>query len=281
MEATSQLGVTVSPAPLYFGTTAYSRNCTGSQERANLYKALALAQAEMQIADLDSINPHFQSKYASLQSVWGVLRGVLGKHGLSLVQVPGYDEALRIATLTTILTHSSGEFITGIASLTIDKPTAHAWASAITYLRRISASAFCGVATGDVDDDGNAAVVHQVSNRQTGIRPQTTVAEKPKTTKERDPESIPVPLPKIKPVDGVGPAPTGGPSRERVMARVKDLWNEILDLGEDPAMQSGIEGVQSLADVEKYEINKLMEVGIGLSGAVKEIKRAQKSTTLL
>src|SRR5271170_773684 len=55
-----------------------------SSECNKLFEALAKAQSEMLIADRDSNNPYFKSKYADLASITRASRPSLTKHGLSV-----------------------------------------------------------------------------------------------------------------------------------------------------------------------------------------------------
>ena len=118
-----------------------------------LFAALADAQGEVENASKNAANPHFRSKYADLAEVLNTIRPVFAKHGLSLFQSPGYDGS--VASVTTVLAHKSGGYITGTASCVPAKADAQGIGSATTYLRRYAAAAVAGIA--QEDDDGNAA----------------------------------------------------------------------------------------------------------------------------
>jgi hypothetical protein len=120
-----------------------------------LSSALAKAQAEMKNPAFDSNNPHFRSKYASLACVRDTVMPVLAKHGLSIVQMPVFEDGK--AGCETMLMHSSGQYISERLLIPVDKANAHGVGSATTYSRRFSLMAFVGV-VGDDDDDGTAAV---------------------------------------------------------------------------------------------------------------------------
>jgi hypothetical protein len=124
-----------------------------SPELDKLAAAMAAAQAEMPAAPADATNPHFKSRYADLASVWGACRGVLSKHGLSVVQCPGGDS--QNCVLTTYLLHSSGQWIRTDA-VTAVKEGPQPYGAALTYLRRYSLSAMVGVVS-EEDDDGETA----------------------------------------------------------------------------------------------------------------------------
>ena len=124
-----------------------------SESIAALSAALAKAQAEIENASKNAANPHFKSKYADLAEVLNTIRPTFATNGLSMIQSPGYDGS--IASVTTVLAHSSGGYITGTASCVPAKADAQGIGSATTYLRRYGAAAVAGIA--QEDDDGNAA----------------------------------------------------------------------------------------------------------------------------
>lgn len=118
-----------------------------------LFAALAEAQAEIENAAKNSANPHFKSKYADLAEVLNTVRPVFAKHGLSLVQSTGFDG--QMVSVTTLVGHKLGGFITSIAACVPAKTDAQGIGSSTTYLRRYSVAAMAGVA--QEDDDGQAA----------------------------------------------------------------------------------------------------------------------------
>lgn len=124
-----------------------------SETIAELACALAAAQGEVENATKNSANPHFRSKYADLAEIINTVRPVFSKHGLAVIQSPSYDGG--IVSVTTLLTHKSGQWIRDVASAPASKLDAQGIGSATTYLRRYSLAAFAGIA--QEDDDGNAA----------------------------------------------------------------------------------------------------------------------------
>lgn len=126
---------------------------TRSPSIAALAAALSKAQGEMEAASKASTNPHFKSKYADLASVWDACRGPLSKHGLSVLQPVSADGPS--VTVTTILAHSSGEWISEALTMTAQQNTPQGVGSTITYGRRYGLSSMVGIAPDD--DDGNAA----------------------------------------------------------------------------------------------------------------------------
>ena len=120
-----------------------------------LSTALSKFQGEVKNPANTANNPFFKSKYAPLNDVLNLVRPILSKHGLSVVQAPSGDGENII--VTTTLLHSSGEYIEfPPLVLKADKPTAQGAGSAITYARRYALSAILGISSED-DDDGNGA----------------------------------------------------------------------------------------------------------------------------
>lgn len=120
----------------------------------DLAKALALAQSEIRAAKKTKINPYFKSKYADLDEVWDACRVPLSKNGLSVIQTVATTG--QMVSVTTILLHSSGEYITGCLTLQADSAKPQPIGSAITYARRYGLSAMVGISA-DEDSDGSAA----------------------------------------------------------------------------------------------------------------------------
>lgn len=125
-----------------------------SESCAKLFEALATAQGKLENASKNSANPHFRSKYADLAEILNTVRPVFAAHGLSVVQFPSFDGTY--VSVETIITHKSGEWMSGIISAPVTKQDAQGVGSAVTYMRRYSLAAAAGVA--QEDDDANAAV---------------------------------------------------------------------------------------------------------------------------
>jgi hypothetical protein len=123
-----------------------------SENTADLFKAFVAAQAELKNAAFDKINPHFKSKYATLAGMRDGIAPVLTKHGLAVIQGTSFDG--QEAAVDTRLVHTSGQWIESRYPFQIDKP--QQMGSAVTYARRYSLAAICGIAS-EEDDDGNAA----------------------------------------------------------------------------------------------------------------------------
>lgn len=133
-----------------------------SESTTALFGALASAQGEMENASKNSENQHFRSKYADLAEVLNTVRPVLSRHGLSVTQFPSYGDG--IVHVETIIAHKSGEWMSEKCSAPAQKQDPQGVGSAISYLRRYSLAAVCGIA--QEDDDANAASKAQKQSAQ-------------------------------------------------------------------------------------------------------------------
>jgi len=128
-----------------------------SESINELAAALSKAQAAIRGAVEDSSNPHFKSKYASLQSYLDAAREPLSKNGLAVTQLLSdlNCEEMKMVTIETVLMHASGQWISSIFSVPVSKSDAQGFGSAVTYARRYSYAAIVGIAP--MDDDGHQA----------------------------------------------------------------------------------------------------------------------------
>jgi hypothetical protein len=169
-----------------------------SESIAKLAEALSKAQGEYKLAVKSEANDVFSSKYAPLSVVLDAYREPLSTNGLAVIQIPELLEVggQVIPVITTILAHSSGEFVMGeypikINNLVtregkvIDKQNdPQAWGSAVSYARRYS---FEGViCAASKDDDGNQATGHE-----TGKKEEPPKAEKKESPKKEDKDEKP------------------------------------------------------------------------------------------
>ena len=120
----------------------------------NIATALVKAQQAFGPALKSSTNPHFRSRYADLSAcVEAVIEGLNGA-GIALVQRTSEDTTG--VTVETVFIHESGEMLEcGKLHVPAAKQDPQGYGSALTYARRYSLMAACGIAP--EDDDGNAA----------------------------------------------------------------------------------------------------------------------------
>jgi hypothetical protein len=116
-----------------------------------LTKALAKFQSEMKAVKKGAKNPFFKSSYADLASIIDAIREPLSSNGLAFTQFPVGDGGL-----TTMLMHSSGEWMSETFTMKPIDNKPQTIGSCITYSRRYALGAVLGLAT-EEDDDGNRA----------------------------------------------------------------------------------------------------------------------------
>src|SRR6202049_2992395 len=135
--------------------------------------ATALAKAQIELTNpekslIGTIEPQRgqggprQFRYAPLSSGLEIVRKTLGQHEIATVQTTAVDQAAGIINLTTVLAHSSGEWIASdwpvcpIAET--ERP--HRMGAALTYARRYALFTLVGIAGEDDIDapDLNAPI---------------------------------------------------------------------------------------------------------------------------
>lgn len=116
--------------------------------------ALVKAQKAFGPALKTSSNPHFKSRYADLSACVEAVVDALNDSGIALIQ--RNIECESGVTVETVFVHESGEMLSsGPLHVPASKNDAQGYGSALTYARRYSLMAACGIAP--EDDDGNAA----------------------------------------------------------------------------------------------------------------------------
>ena len=130
---------------------------TKTTDTPTLAADLVAALSELRTLGQDGLNPHFKSRYLTLQTLIEGVRPILAKHNLALLQPVTADGAS--VTVTTLLLHTSGaEFSSALTLTATGAPTPQALGSLISYGRRYGAGSLLGIVSDpDADDDGNAA----------------------------------------------------------------------------------------------------------------------------
>jgi hypothetical protein len=145
-----------------------------SESITKIASAIVKAQGELNAVSKDGTNPHFRSKYATLQNIVESCRDTLRKHGLAVVQTFSETDGTYINLDTTLL-HESGEWIAGTFTMTPTKHDPQGMGSATTYARRYALSAILGIVTDD-DDDGNASS-HPTGDRAPQGKPASVASD--------------------------------------------------------------------------------------------------------
>jgi hypothetical protein len=127
---------------------------------ASLAAALAKAQAELvnpekslvaTIASGHRGGPDQSFRYAPLSTGLDIVRKTLGKHEIATVQTTAIDQAAGTVNLTTVLAHSSGEWIASDWPVCAVSETAtrRRMGAALTYARRYALFTLVGIAGED------------------------------------------------------------------------------------------------------------------------------------
>jgi hypothetical protein len=124
--------------------------------------ATALAKAQIELTNpekslIGAIEPQRgqggarQFRYAPLSSGLEIVRKTLGQHEIATVQTTAVDQAAGIINLTTVLAHSSGEWIASDWPVCAVAETArpHRMGAALTYARRYALFTLVGIAGED------------------------------------------------------------------------------------------------------------------------------------
>ena len=110
--------------------------------------ALVKAQRDFAPALKTSTNPHFRSRYADLAACVEAVIDALNANGIAMIQRT-HDSDNGVA-VETLFVHESGETITGgILHVPAAKHDPQGYGSALTYARRYSLMAACGIAPED------------------------------------------------------------------------------------------------------------------------------------
>ncbi len=157
-----------------------------SESIGRLATALAKAQAELVnpekslVATIESDGPSGAGKsfrYAPLSSGLEIVRKTLGQHEIATLQTTAIDQTAGVVNLTTLLAHSSGEWIASdwpVCAIS-ETATPHRMGAALTYARRYALFTLVGIAG---EDDLDAPDLVTPTN-------QTSAPEKPKGGRNR------------------------------------------------------------------------------------------------
>jgi hypothetical protein len=146
--------------------------------------AAALAKAQCQLVNPEKSlaatieserpgGPEQTFRYAPLSSGLEIVRKTLGQHELAVAQTTSIDQSAGIVNLTTVLAHSSGEWIASdwpVCPIS-DTATPHRMGKALTYARRYALFTLVGIAgEDDLDAPDLIAPTNQRSepNRRPG-----------------------------------------------------------------------------------------------------------------
>ena len=117
-----------------------------------LYAAIHKAQAKIETVRKNGENPHFKSKYATLDEVWETVRKAVNGAGLIVfctIETRGDKKELT----THVAEIKSGEEVSCSFPIVAQATGPQAIGSAMTYARRYTLTALLEIVTGDGADD--------------------------------------------------------------------------------------------------------------------------------
>ena len=129
-----------------------------------------LAQEAIGTLHRDATNPHFKSKYTTLDHILEVARPALGAHGLLLSQHLTASD-----TVITRISDGTGELTSEVRICGGTTSNPQQFGSAVTYARRYALTALLAIST-DTDDDGQVAATN-TSTRVTAKPTKPVVAQ--------------------------------------------------------------------------------------------------------
>lgn len=129
-------------------------NQTNQDNMKQIYSAFVKAQKAFGPALKTHTNPAYKTKYADLGACIEAVIDALNNNGIGLIQQT--FECTGGVIVETVFMHESGETIhSGKLHVPANKQDAQGYGSALTYARRYSLMAACGIAP--EDDDGHHA----------------------------------------------------------------------------------------------------------------------------
>lgn len=179
-----------------------------TDDRKELFKALAAAQGEFTTVEKNSVNPHFKSKFAPLDSIIEMIRPILPKHGLSVMQHCDIPESGKGIIIETVIAHESGQYVSSRLFMPVSKEDPQGYGSSVTYGRRYSLGAALGIVS-DEDVDGNQSEqgAQQRQQRQPRQQQQT-----PPQQQQQNQQQI-----------------TKEPATQEQIAKIHDLMSALMD----------------------------------------------------
>lgn len=138
---------------------------THSESIKELLAAMLKVQGAVGGVVRDATNPHFKSRYATLENVVDAIRPPCVAAGLVVMQSPNTESG--VVTVQTMIAHAaSGEWMSSVLPVPVTKADAQGIGSAITYASRYSLMALFNLPP--VDDDGEVAV-----GRNSEVKPKS------------------------------------------------------------------------------------------------------------
>lgn len=132
-------------------------------KKPTIHEQLLAVQEEIEVAQKDTNNPYFKSKYADYNSIMGVAKEPLNKNELYIKHVGRYENGEY--GIDTIIANKTGEFVNCFVPVLVKEAgNAQAQGSSITYARRYGLSLVLAIQT--EDDDGNTASTKGIATQK-------------------------------------------------------------------------------------------------------------------
>ena len=166
--------------------------------------------------------PERSFRYAPLSSGLDIVRKTLGQYEIATVQTTAIDQTAGIINLTTMLAHSSGEWISSDWPVCVISETAapHRMGAALTYARRYALFTLVGIAgEDDVDAPDLTTPIKPTPVKGSGSRPPNGDQRKPvrRASSRREGEML------TGSAKAVLAAKTSAELRDQLVAELNDL----------------------------------------------------------
>lgn len=127
---------------------------------SNIFKKISEAKKKFGLIRKDGVNPHFKSKYATIDNVIAVIDPVLEEVGLTYY----ITQTKEMSSKLFVVDIESGEKVESESPLLLGKQDMQQLGSAYTYNRRYLLVTFFGLE--QEDDDGNYASGRNIPPKQ-------------------------------------------------------------------------------------------------------------------
>jgi hypothetical protein len=144
-----------------------------------IHEAFARAWESVNNPSLDSTNPHFKSRYASLFTTNDVVRKACEANGIEYMQTPDFiiDGGDTIEFIQTWVHNKEGDRIDLSRMILPPATNVQQTGSGITYIKRYLAQCDWFI-VGEEDDDGNSAMPQQDAPRSKPVQAKRQAKKK-------------------------------------------------------------------------------------------------------
>jgi hypothetical protein len=133
-----------------------SEPLSDAEKVSALWTAIAQAQSKLGPVPKNGRNPHFRTKYATLDDILKTTLPVFASVGIGITQWSSTSETgVRVKT---IIGHQAGASVQDMIELPCDTSNPQKVGSTLTYARRYALQSALGIAA-EEDDDANASAI--------------------------------------------------------------------------------------------------------------------------